>query len=86
MVDEIFKGSEKMKVKELVDRLNYYVKANKEYGDYEIGIEFEPDGLAIGPIPTVAIKDDVIFGFDWNDGKCILIPKEPLKLKKENKK
>lgn len=77
-----------MKVKELLQ----IIEASAEHKDHfaqllesEVVIEYTPPGNTVGSIPCVSV-DGAFFGFDWDSGRFIITPNQPLMVKVEDKR
>lgn len=64
-----------MKASDLFKKLSYYNERILESN--EVVIQIKLPFVTVGPQPTVTVEH-VSFGFDWDAGKFIIAPIEPL--------
>ena len=65
-----------MKLSELKKITDHYIKSYPQERDFEVVIQVERAGAA-GGTPCVDVRA-AISGFDWDSGKFMLLPVEPL--------
>lgn len=63
-----------MKLSELVNSIS---ELSPRILDYDLAIQIEKPYTTIGPTPIVPVKNFHV-GFDWDNGKLLIIPENPL--------
>ena len=66
-----------MKLSELKALIERHTQFMRAYEDPEVVIKIKMPYSTVGASPSVKVKD-VQMGFDWDAGKFILTPEEPL--------
>lgn len=66
-----------MKLSELHKRIAAHVEDMQPYQDLDVVISIKLPYATMGAQPTVKVKN-VWNGFDWDDGKFIIVPEESL--------
>lgn len=76
-----------MELLELKKLIDYYIESDPSCGSAKVVILTEEDNVNQVGLSSVDLKT-IDFGFDFDNGKCFIIPQEKLTpyLKKNNKK
>ncbi len=68
-----------MKLSEFIERASRHLNPERPHIDPELMIKYNPPFTTVGGTPCTPVKA-YMNGFDWDSGKFILVPEQPLTL------